>query len=282
MNYSIGDLETLLIFMLESGGRKGEKDTWMGNKEKQQNPDRAKNYKLFISDASSVLGLPDRSPHRSYTFDACDDERLLTYSHEYLMTHPKEIIEGGAETVMLCENNIVKWSGIYPMNRRPKRASCLGKADCWFELHYREGNSATGWSEYHKHIAAIHSSGRPLPVQITGQHEPPNIFNSEMVIGACSVVEDAHRSNAVLATISADSEIILPVHQDIYQEFFRLRDAPRNTATGRRNPIIHMVASHMRTRGEKSFNVKRHYRGVESITIDGLSVSLEPQWGLEA
>jgi hypothetical protein len=92
----------------------------------------------------------------------------------------------------------------------------------------------------------------------------------------CSIIEDAHRKNAVLARAKESVEIIFPIGADAYKDFFLLRDGPRETPTGKRNPILHWVKKHIRHVSEtKAIEVKNHCRGINEVVINGMSLSIE-------
>ena len=92
---------------------------------------------------------------------------------------------------------------------------------------------------------------------------------------AASMIEDSHRSNTMLAAVKDATEIKFPVPLDDYKDVFADRDGPMNGA--RRKAIVHWVARHLRNsiRG-KEHSVKRHTRGVQEFTIDGLRIRLTP------
>jgi hypothetical protein len=92
----------------------------------------------------------------------------------------------------------------------------------------------------------------------------------------CSLKEDAHRTNTMLASFTEHVQIKMPVAIDNYKEIFIGRKAPL-TQKGRKKAIIHWVAAHMRdTKNRKCCEVKRHIRGIQEFEIDGMKIKITP------
>jgi hypothetical protein len=132
-----------------------------------------------------------------------------------------------------------------------------------------------GNGDYYKRLIPIDKTGRPLFAKIQGHSVCAPNKEGEMLIICSSVIEDAHRANAMLAAVKDATEIKFPVPLDEYKELFSDREGPYNGA--RKKAIVHWVAKHLRssTRG-KSHAVKQHTRGVQEFKIDGLRVRLSP------
>lgn len=118
-------------------------------------------------------------------------------------------------------------------------------------------------------------NGTPLPATAHGISICNPKFDGSALIMTASIIEDAYRANTMLATVKDDTEIKFPVPLDDYKNVFADRDGPMTGA--RRKAIIHWVATHLRhsTRGLE-YEVKRHTRGVQEFTIDGLRIRLTP------
>ena len=77
----------------------------------------------------------------------------------------------------------------------------------------------------------------------------------------------------MIAEASFGSSILFPVGMDAYKEFFSIREAPRKTATGRKNPILHFCQKYVKGTGKK---VEGHWKGTDTIYVDGLGLRIHP------
>lgn len=267
MSRSLDQLETMLLMALESAPvERGETEVA-----------RIGGASLFKSDAGVLLPFPLRTPKSAYTFELDSEDRLYTYDPTQLLRHPCEIIGEGVEFMAFNGAETLTWGGVYPMRVRPRRVAAIGKPAYWFEYHYRRGTVANGWYQSAKRVCALTKSGAPVPVKIMQSAEPPSTVDAVSTLLACSILEDAHRANAILATVSSGVEIKFPVEYAAALDLFKLRDEPRNTPTRRRNPLVHWCAKHMRARpGGGESEVRRHLRGITELSIDGITVSLSP------
>jgi hypothetical protein len=100
-------------------------------------------------------------------------------------------------------------------------------------------------------------------------------LDGETLISAASIIEDANRSGAMLATVKDAREIMFPVPIADYKKVFADREGPK--IGDRRKAIVHWVARHLRksTRGNECV-VNKHLRGVQEFSVDGLLVRLTP------
>lgn len=263
---ALDKIETLLLFGLDKAETikpKWEKDSHVYN----------------ARSAIDLFRFDDRWPNRSYSFDPMDLSREFTADRELLLAHPSEIIGSGAETMFLnSENGCVKWMRIEPCRKPERGFAAIGRADKWYAAHYRFGSSAEGWKDYIKGYTAISKNGAPLLVKNMQCSKGIDLRkDSDQIIMMCSIIEDAHRTDSFLVSTKIESELLFPVGYDSYRSFFDLRDAPKNTPTGRRNPIVHWVASHLReTKSGANTEVKRHLRGVCEVEIDGIRATITP------
>lgn len=262
------ELETLLIFGMEKP--KPETIKW-------EIVDRFHKAKPAIQ----LFKFDDREPNSSYTFQFGNNEREFTTDYNLLINHPSEIIGDGKETMFLLpENNQIKWMRIEPCRKPAKGFAPIGSADKWYGVNYRLGNANTGWHTHIKGYTAIAKTGKPVAIKMMQEGSRNNLESkndSEQIILMCSIVEDAHRSNSFLVSTKIDSEILFPVGYESYIDFFRFRDGPRNTPTGRKNPIIHWVAKHMRQKNNGgNATVKRHLRGIAELNINGVTARITP------
>ncbi len=132
----------------------------------------------------------------------------------------------------------------------------------------------SGVGEYVKRIAAFDKKGNFVPAMIQGHGVGvPNIEGVSAIIAA-SIIEDALRSNAMLASVKDVAEIKFPVPLDDYQEIFSDRDGP--FIGSKKRSIIHWVAKHMRkSRSGNVHDVKKHVRGIDKFEIGGMKISIK-------
>lgn len=261
---ALDKLETLILFSIE-------RPSIIDKKIRQQG--------LWdVIDASSYVKFDNRRPNRFYTFGITENDRLYTTDHNLLINHAADIIGDGAETMCISRNdNLVKWMGFYPTRPPLRNFVSIGKADKWYEMHYMSGNVKQGWTNYQKYYAALNKDGKSIPVKMISSKQIWSQYDVDQIIMACSIIEDAHRINSFTATASLDATAIFPVSLEGYKDFFKLREAPRNTPTGRLNPILHWVKKYIRQcKNDKLVEVKKYLRGTESVTIDGMTATLSP------
>jgi len=258
-------LETMILMALDANSDHSSPKTLLREK--------STGAVLELHDQGTLINADDMRPNSSYTFDVADDDRIFATTTDYLITHPSEVIGDEAEVIMLhCDT--LKWYGYRRLRRPPKNASCLGKPSHWYESHtrYVSPNSRSG---YVKRLIAIDSSGRPLLVKMQGHVVcNPNLEGVGLIL-CSSIIEDAHRTNTMLATVKDATEIKFPIPLGDYKEVFAERDGPLNGS--RRKAIVHWVARHLRrSLTGKEFPVKKHTRGVQEFDIDGLHIKLTP------
>lgn len=257
------NLETLILLALDANHEQSDVAKTL----------RQSGQLLDIRDQGMLLKIGDMKPESSYTFDASDDGRIYALGSEYLMEHPAEVLGDCAEVVML-NDGIMKWYGFRRLRGSPRGVCCLGNASHWYEAHMRFVTQS-GRGEYIKRAVPLDKTGKPLLAKAGGHVICTPSREGENLILCASVIEDAHRANTMLAAVKDATEIKFPVPLDDYKDVFAERDGPMNGT--RRKAIVHWVSRHLRhsTRG-KEFAVKKHTRGVQEFTIDGLRIRLTP------
>lgn len=226
-----------------------------------------------VSDQGKLLPFDAMHPSSSYTLDMTDDTRIFACTPDCLIEHPADVIGDEAETIMVGDG-LLKWYGYRRLRKPPRGVSYLGKPTHWYEMHGRIV-AQTGHGEYIKRLVALDALGNPLLVQMQGHIVASPTREGEGLILSASMIEDAHRANTMLAAVKDATEIKFPVPLNNYKEIFAERDGPMNGA--RRKAIVHWVAQHLRhsTHGNE-FAVKKHTRGIQEFTIDGLRIRLTP------
>lgn len=228
--------------------------------------------------------IENKSPESCYTFDGIDSGRLFSPDRGWLINSPQDILGNDSEILMLgnpAENIPSKWGRIIKLKSAPRGVIPTGKVSDWYVYHYRQ-MFENGMGEYGKRLLALDKNGYPVSVMLYGSAHGSKFLpicdvEKEGIGGImmCSMIEDAHRTDAMLATVSDAITLKLPVPVKDYKELFSKRVAP-TTKTGRRRPILHWVAEHMRMSSKgNDHNVCEHPRGVKDINVDGINISIE-------
>lgn len=211
-------------------------------------------------------------------------DRLYTADLSQIVVDPVSAIGARLETMMVCDDGSLKWNGIRPMNPPRGLAAISNRPVRWFEFHFRHiGNDGRN-IVYVRRPFCI-SNGDVVMIRVMGSWrgfnpESDRAEMREQLALVLSVYEDAVRENSYLATVEDGVRLSFPVGSEAYREYFALRDAPTKTPTGRRNPILHWCAKHIRrTPRGKDTSVRRHERGVSSITVGPMTLSLESNEG---
>jgi len=229
---------------------------------------------IELQDQGDYLGLDDALPNSMFSFDMVDEDRLIATGSNDLLQHPKEILGDESQIVMLA-GDTCKFTALRKISKPPKRLAILGKPDCFYELHFKFIDIA-GNVVSKKRIVPFSKAGTPLLTKYMGNFVCDPRHEGMHSIICCSIIEDALRTNAMLATIKDHCEIKLPVPLDSYKEIFALREDPRHE-NGRRKAILHWVRSHLRKhKSGKVSKVDKFNRGIHEFDFDGLTVTLEP------
>lgn len=257
-------LETMILLALDASHKTS------GHGATRRNPISGGEERYF--DPAEELGMANMPVNSAYTADLTDNGRLFSKDKNDLLTHPGEII-GDEEEVMLMKPGGMVWAGFRRIKKPPRGVSFLGRPAFWYEVHRREVN-ADGSGNYWKQLLPLSKTGAMIPA-IYGGVALCNEHLAGVLYLSASIIEDSKRSHAMLAAVKDAAEIKFPVPIDDYKDVFSDRDGPMNGA--RKKAIIHWVAQHMRhsTRGNEH-EVKRHTRGVQEFTIDGLRIRLSP------
>lgn len=208
----------------------------------------------------------------SFAYTAYSDERIFTSNAGVLLNTVQDIIGDKAEYAVLCPDR-VRWVGYRKITQRvPRNVWIASPRASLYEAHSRDILS-TGEEIYTRRVAAISKTGEPVPVVIIGSRGDGATQDGTSIVIAASIIEDAHHINALTATITEKTSIVLPVSIGEHKDLFALRDAPL-TKTGRRKAILHWVLQHARAGSYTRHTVSAHWRGIRELAIDGLKVSL--------
>jgi hypothetical protein len=233
------------------------------------------------TDAGSLLKFNQMRPRLTYTFQSIDSDvdessdRIFSTDAGLLLASVQDILGKESEIAFICDDR-VKWTGFRKINKPPRGVWVASTGASLYEFHYRE-IFENGSSTYFKRVAAVSKRGRPVPCIIEGSSGSGAATEGSHAVLAASIIEDAHRIDALTATITDSTSIVLPVPVGDHKELFALRDAPM-TPSGRRRAILHWVAKHTRRRrnSDEAVQIKAHTRGVREITVDGFTVRLAP------
>ena len=241
------------------------------SKEKRTIHDKTRGVFLDIEDQGQLLKLPSMKPVSAYTFDAVDD-RIYTPDPCLLMKKPWEILGERAE-VMTLFFDALKWFGFERMKSTPKNISVSGKVEVCYALHVRL-ITPRGVEQYYQRIIPFGKNGKPLPAKIQGNWVCSPKQEGENAILCASLIEDAQRPNAMLATVSDATEIKFPVPMGDYKALFSDRAGPL-LKSGKRKAILHWVSEHLRQSVTGTeHQVTEHARGIDKFIFDGLRVGI--------
>jgi hypothetical protein len=199
-------------------------------------------------------------------------ERIFANYAELLLESPQDLLGKHTEVTIVGEDRIL-WSCLRRIHKIPKGV-WLSKAGADLYEYHTRAMFPDGSSKYFTRVAAIDKKGNPVKALIVGTRNVGNENDSMALILAASIVEDAHRPDVIRATLSDSVGITLPIKQGKHLELFKLRDGPAAPG-GRRRPLMHWVASHVRKSVAKQCPVSKYLRGVHEFDIDGLHVKLE-------
>ncbi len=222
---------------------------------------------------NSLLKFSPMKPERIYTVDVVDSDRIYALDGGLLAAPMQDILAERAEIAVL-KPDCVEWIGYRKLSRTPRGVYIAGTGrPSLYEVHGRIITS-TGQEEYYQRVAAISAKGTPLPVCFVGSKGTASRNDSEVAVLAASIIEDAHRPNAILATVAEYAKLCFPVPFGAHIELFSLRDAPL-TPSGRRKAILHWVSRHVRRKKAVVAPVSAHWRGVKELVMDGFKITLD-------
>jgi len=102
------------------------------------------------------------------------------------------------------------------------------------------------------------------------------ILEQDLITTACTIglyTDKKHLWNVAVSENNSRN-VLFGVYPEQIQSLFYARDLPM-TATGRKRPILHWVASHKRRLKQgTSVDVKKHMRGVTSFEMNGTSFEI--------
>jgi hypothetical protein len=214
-------------------------------------------------------------PGAPYTAQLSGD-RIFSTSPVCLLETVQDLL-GNKSEVALMGDDYVKWIGLRKLNKAPRGCWASVMRPTWYEYHFMLIRS-DGTATYDRDVIALKSDGNPAKVMFQGfGTRGGHVDESSAIcaITAASLVEDAHRPGALLATVSDGASVLVPVPTGEHKELFALRDAPL-TKAGKRKAILHWVVRHTRATKQERVNVSEHWRGTRTLSIDGLSVMLAP------
>lgn len=254
-----------------------------GHSKKLRKGERGKNGldREYI-DMAAFCPRADIFPKECYTFDAASSERLYSSSMDDLVVDPVQAIGQRLETMMLCEDGSLKWSAILPMPKPRGIASITNRPHKWFSYHFRQIARDGRQMDYIKKPLCL-ADGRVVklkPLGWNGYRPEDEALETESQLAlTLSIFEDSHRSGAFMATVKESVELRFPVGQEAYKDFFKLRDGPNETPTGRKNPIIHWCAKHIRETKSGPAEIERHKRGTETLIVGPMTLTIAPTEG---
>jgi hypothetical protein len=234
--------------------------------------------RLEIADAGSLLRARPMFPSCIHTLDGRDDGRLYAAGPESLVNHPAEILGSEAEAAIFASAG-VKWSGFRRLQKRPDRITTTRPGQhIYYEHHARIIDEQGASEHYAVRLLAFDKRGRFVPCAVNGAAQMVSGQQDyDTAIMACSVIEDAYRSDAFTVSISDGVTLKFPVSYRDALDLFALREAPV-TRSGRRRSLAHWVARHLRRKpgADEKTEVAAHWRGVREFVMDGIGISIAP------
>lgn len=274
------DLETAIILAISAKSS--------GVKKKMLFEKGRKGFDREYLDMSTLVTDVSRKPKAFYAFDAADSgSRLYTASMDEIVVNPYEVCRLGLEIGLFLEDASLKWGAIHPMAKPKGIGAMTNRAHSWFALHFRH-IKASGDDEYRSEPFAMCQDGTiPLMALRNGwKGFAAGTYRAEIeetVAMSLSVFEDAVRSSAYLATVQEHVKMMFPVGEDAYKSFFAMRDGYRDTPTGRKNPIVHWCAEHLRKRGADGVSVvSKHKRGASEFVCGPMTLTIQENDGYSA
>lgn len=223
-------------------------------------------------------------PKKVYVFDrASNGDRIFAPSLEGVIVNPVFAIGDRLETLVIKDCGTLSWMGYKPMPAPRGIAAVTNEKVYWFSCHYRTIGK-DGKETYLKDPVPITESGKVPLIRAMGWKgfdAKETQAEQETQLALClSMLEDATRTGSYLATVKESVEIMFPVGEDAYKDFFILRDGHKNTPTGRKNPIIHFCKKHIRrTNNKNSIQVEKHARGATEVVVGPMTLQIKPNSG---
>lgn len=239
---------------------------------------------LLCADQTTVVTDTNRArfapfepmrPVAPYTGQLSGD-RIYSRSPACLLQTVQDLLGDECETALMGDD-FAKWIGIRKLRKAPRGCWASVMRPTWYEYHFMLMRT-DGTATYDRDVIALKADGNPATVRFEGfgrRGGHVNETSAICAITAASVIEDAHRPGALLATISDGTSVLVPVPIGEHRELFALRDAPLTNA-GKRKAILHWVTKHTRATREERVSVSEHWRGARTLSIGGLRVTLSP------
>ena len=235
--------------------------------------DKARDVK---DDARALFARFDPMAPRAAYATQLSGDRIFTTDPSLLMESVQDLLGKKCETAVMGDD-FVKWIGLRKLRTAPRGCWASVMRPTWYEMHYmliRPDGTAT----YETDVIALKADGNPARVMFQGYGTRGGHVDDRSgicAVLAASIIEDAHRPGALLATVSEGASVLVPVPNGEHKDLFALRDAPL-TKAGQRKAILHWVTRHTRATRKERVNVSEHWRGARTLSVDGLSVTLAP------
>lgn len=224
-------------------------------------------------------------PRCAYTFDARSGDRIYAADMTGVVVNPISAIGHRLETMMLCEDGVLKWSCIKPMPRPKGITALTNQPHQWFCYHFRTFAKGKP-QDYVKRPMALTQSGDVCPITPIGKWgfnpQADRVEMETQLAMTLSIFEDAHRAGAFLACVEEHVQLMFPIGADEYKSFLIMRDGYTSTPTGRKNPILHWCAEHFRRRNGKIAVVPEHLRGAEEFIVGPMRLTISASEGYGA
>jgi hypothetical protein len=230
-----------------------------------------------VTNETAALFAPfePMKPTAAYTAQLSGD-RIFSTSPACLLETVQDLLGKSCEAALMGED-FAKWFGFRKLHKAPRGCWASVTRPTWYEVHFMV-IASDGTAKYDRDVIALKADGNPAKVMFQGFGTKGFHVDESSAISAittASIIEDAHRPDALLATVSDSTSVLVPVPNVEHKELFALRTAPL-TKAGKRKAILHWVKKHTRSTQHQIVSVSEHWRGTRTLEIDGLRVTLEP------
>jgi hypothetical protein len=226
----------------------------------------------------TALGLRPVGIRDVVCTDLFDRGRIFSCDPSYLVNHPRKTLGAGVSTAILDEaSGVFKVMSYKRLGAQPDHVWTMTRTPVrdWYRVTYRAIDVMSGLAPTTTSYVGLADNGEEVPYRIRRWNERVEEERG-MTVMVCSLIEDAHRVDAVRLIVSeGDVSLCIPVKYGAHLDALALRDAPM-TSRGRRKAVLHRVREHLRATLSEDAKVRAHTRGVTEVTFDGMRIAIEP------
>lgn len=201
-----------------------------------------------------------------------ENERFFYDNIDYFRIDPFKLAELELET-LLCLDNEILWRKYVQVKSPGKfQTSPLVRAK-HFEQHGIDFDLTNGSMFYSKDYYSVKTKDYlRAPLFFNGKRLESDSFNQKAFLVGMSLLDDFFRANTYMVTMEMEKKIHISASPEEVYQLLSVRDGP--VANVKKKPVIHWV-SHRRTLAN---NKKAYLRGTESFEIDGIEITVNPDY----